>query len=196
MKELLAKGKKLSNEEGKDYLDKVEDGDKDISIKGANFEGLGTGLRPVERMKHAPKGLEDLKLATKDYIKWVEEQLEKIDKVVPRCYITVLHKDEEDFLKQIKFLISKKEKEFIKEALFLKVIPQPQLLVKDHKDPDEKGNFPTRLVIPATNFTASFSKSGYIGIKKVLIEHGVNYSKHTIVQSSGQKGKLEKCKLK
>ena len=69
-------------------------------------------------------------------------------------------------------------------------------MVKDHKDPDANGNFPTRLVIPATNFTASFSKLGYMGIKQVLDEHRVNYSKHTIVQSSDLKKKLESCKLK
>eukprot|EP00957_Ditylum_brightwellii_P146369 11144533-Ditylum_brightwellii.AAC.1 len=57
-------------------------------------------------------------------------------------------------------------------------------------------NFPTRLVIPATNFTAAFSKLGYIGIKKVLDNNGVNYAKHTIVQSSDLKEKLEACGLK
>eukprot|EP00957_Ditylum_brightwellii_P052945 4014245-Ditylum_brightwellii.AAC.1 len=74
-------------------------------------------------------------------------------------------------------------------------IPQPHLLVKDHKDPDANVDFPTRLVIPATNFTAAFSKLGYMGIKKVLDDHGVNYAKHTIVQSSDLKEKLEACSL-
>eukprot|EP00957_Ditylum_brightwellii_P122928 9372970-Ditylum_brightwellii.AAC.1 len=53
-----------------------------------------------------------------------------------------------------------------------------------------------RLVIPATNFTAAFSKLGYMGIKKVLDDHGVDYAKHTMVQSSDLKEKLEKCGLK
>eukprot|EP00957_Ditylum_brightwellii_P115938 8843043-Ditylum_brightwellii.AAC.1 len=53
-----------------------------------------------------------------------------------------------------------------------------------------------RLVIPATNFTVSFSKLGYKGIKKVLDDHGVNYSKHTIIQSSNLKEKLEALKWK
>eukprot|EP00957_Ditylum_brightwellii_P077809 5912900-Ditylum_brightwellii.AAC.1 len=61
VKELLAKGKKLSNEEGKDDLDEVEDDDEDTAVDEADFKGLGTGLRPVERMKCAPKGSEDLK---------------------------------------------------------------------------------------------------------------------------------------
>eukprot|EP00957_Ditylum_brightwellii_P113262 8636483-Ditylum_brightwellii.AAC.1 len=60
MKESLAKGKKLNNEEGKDGLDEAEDDDKDTAINKADFEGLGTGLRLVKRMKHAPKGLNDL----------------------------------------------------------------------------------------------------------------------------------------
>ena len=53
----------------------------------------------------------------------MEEQLEKMAKVVPMSYITELHEDAEEFLKQIEFLLSNKEKEFIKEALFLKTAP-------------------------------------------------------------------------
>eukprot|EP00957_Ditylum_brightwellii_P143346 10920409-Ditylum_brightwellii.AAC.1 len=96
----------------------------------------------------------------------------------------------------IKFLLSDKEKEYIEESLFLKVIPKPQLLARDHKKPDESRDFPMRLVIPATNFTASFFKLGCMGIKKVLDDHGVNYSRHTIIQSSNLKEKLERLKLK
>eukprot|EP00957_Ditylum_brightwellii_P183876 14005670-Ditylum_brightwellii.AAC.1 len=35
-----------------------------------------------------------------------------------------------------------------------------------------------------------------MGIKKILDNHGVNYAKHTIVQSSNLKDKLEACGLK
>eukprot|EP00957_Ditylum_brightwellii_P118656 9051026-Ditylum_brightwellii.AAC.1 len=35
-----------------------------------------------------------------------------------------------------------------------------------------------------------------MGIKKVLDDHGVNYVKHTIIQSSDLKEKLEKLELK
>eukprot|EP00957_Ditylum_brightwellii_P087759 6682722-Ditylum_brightwellii.AAC.1 len=60
IKESLAKGKKLSIEESKDDLEEVEDDDDDTAVDEANFEGLGTGLRPVEKLKRAPKGSEDL----------------------------------------------------------------------------------------------------------------------------------------
>eukprot|EP00957_Ditylum_brightwellii_P078357 5958216-Ditylum_brightwellii.AAC.1 len=46
------------------------------------------------------------------------------------------------------------------------------------------------------NLNVSFSKLGYMGINAVLDDYGVNYSKHTIFQSSNLKEKLEKCNLK
>eukprot|EP00957_Ditylum_brightwellii_P209922 15364353-Ditylum_brightwellii.AAC.1 len=53
------------------------------------------------------------------------------------------------------------------EGLKSWAIPEPQLLIKDHKELKD-GHFPTRLVIPATNFAATFSKIGYLG----MIEEG------------------------
>eukprot|EP00957_Ditylum_brightwellii_P032150 2437722-Ditylum_brightwellii.AAC.1 len=41
-------------------------------------------------------------------------------------------------------------------------------LNEDHKDKEENGDYPTRLVIPATNFMAMFLKINYLGIEKVL----------------------------
>eukprot|EP00957_Ditylum_brightwellii_P030119 2279535-Ditylum_brightwellii.AAC.1 len=35
-----------------------------------------------------------------------------------------------------------------------------------------------------------------MGIKKILDDHGVNYTKHTIIQSADLKEKLEACNLK
>eukprot|EP00957_Ditylum_brightwellii_P191889 14607824-Ditylum_brightwellii.AAC.1 len=43
---------------------------------------------------------------------------------------------------------------------------------------------------------AAFLKLGYMGIKKILDNHGVDYAKHTIIQSSNLKEKLETCGLK
>jgi hypothetical protein len=55
-------------------------------------------------------------------------------------------------------------------------------LIKYHKEINDDRNYPTRLVVPATNFTAAFSKLGYIGIKKIIDGAGIDYSKKTIVQ--------------
>ena len=46
------------------------------------------------------------------------------------------------------------------------MIPYPKILIKYHKAINKKEVFSTMLVIPATNFTATFSKIGYLRIKK------------------------------
>ena len=46
------------------------------------------------------------------------------------------------------------------------------------------GDLPNRLVIPAINFSATFSKVGYLELKKILEKNKINYKKFTIVQAS------------
>ena len=53
------------------------------------------------------------------------------------------------------------------------------------------GEFPTRLVISATNLSATFSKVGYLGLKKLLEKNEINYTKFTIVQASQVKEEWE-----
>ena len=69
-------------------------------------------------------------------------------------------------LQSVRESLSKDEFGFIKETIKSKKIPSLTLLVKDHKKVDENGDYPCRLIIPATNFTAGFSNVGYRGIKK------------------------------
>eukprot|EP00957_Ditylum_brightwellii_P154230 11737092-Ditylum_brightwellii.AAC.1 len=82
------------------------------------------------------------------------------------------------------------------ENLNSRAIPEPQLLIKDHKKLQKDGHHPTRLVIPATNFAATFSKICYMAIKKIFDDNGVRYAKYTIERASDLKTKLEKLKLK
>ena len=51
------------------------------------------------------------------------------------------------------------------------------------------------MVISATDFTATFSKIGYLGIKRCLDKGKVNYSRFSIVQASDLKERLEEKKL-
>lgn len=91
--------------------------------------------------------------------------------------------------------LSEGEHAFLKEKIDSKALPSPKILIKDHKAADEQGCFPTRLVIPATNFTAGFSKLGYMSIKRLLDQYSVNYTARTIVQASDLKEKLEQYDL-
>ena len=52
------------------------------------------------------------------------------------------------------------------------------------------------MVIPATNFTATFSKIGYLGIKRCLDKGKVNYLQDYIVQASYLKKILEELGVK
>ena len=61
---------------------------------------------------------------------------------------------------------------------------------------EQDSALPIRLVILATNFTATFSKIGYLGIKRCLDKGKVNYSRNSIVQASDLKETLEEIGLK
>ena len=56
---------------------------------------------------------------------------------------------------------------------------------------NEKGEFPTRFLIPTTTFTATFSEIGYLGIKRCLDKVRVNYSRDFIFRASKMKERLE-----
>ena len=84
----------------------------------------------------------------------------------------------------------------MRQSLATRAIPSPKLLIKYHKKINEKGGFPTRLVIPAKHFSATFSKIGYIGIKRCLDKVKVNYSQNSIVQASDLEETLKELGLK
>ena len=92
--------------------------------------------------------------------------------------------------------MSEDEYYFVKESLNSKAIPSPKLLIKDHKEINDDGNYPTRLVVPATNFTSAFSKLGYIGIKKIVDKAGINYTRKTIVQALHLQTQIESLNIK
>ena len=46
------------------------------------------------------------------------------------------------------------------------------------------GDFPNILLIPATNFSATFPEVGYLGLKDILEKNEINYTKFTIVKES------------
>jgi hypothetical protein len=60
---------------------------------------------------------------------------------------------------------------------------------------NNKGEYVTRLIVPATNFTAAFPKVGYLGIKNIFDQNGINYSGSTITQASQLKTTLEKLNI-
>ena len=91
-------------------------------------------------------------------------------------------------------MLSDNEYAFLLEGIESKAIPTPKLLIKDHKKKTNDG-YPTRLIIPATNFTATFLKLGYLGLKAILDKVEILYNKFMITNLYNLKRKLEKLNL-
>ena len=108
-----------------------------------------------------------------------------------RLKVMALFEDANKFLENVKMELSVQEEKFVRQSLATQSILSPKLLIKDHKTINEKGELPTRLVIPATKFTTTFSRIGYLGIKMCLDKAKVNYSRVLIVQSSDLKEIIE-----
>ena len=86
--------------------------------------------------------------------------------------------------------MSKNEVGNINESL-KKAIPKPKILIKDHKELTSMGNFPTRLMVPATNVSATFTKVDYLRLKNILEKNEINDARFTIFQASQVKKEWE-----
>ena len=102
----------------------------------------------------------------KDNKRWVSDHLQKAADLALRPKLIALYENANILLEKVKLYLAVKEEEFVRQSLATQVILYPNLLIKDHRTINKKGEFPTRLVIPAKNFTATFSKIGYLGIKR------------------------------
>eukprot|EP00957_Ditylum_brightwellii_P139737 10648905-Ditylum_brightwellii.AAC.1 len=96
-------------------------------------------------------------VAMGDYIKWINDHMQKAAKPIRRVEIIKLHQDAMEFAMTLKELLNEDELGYLLENLNSRAIPESQLLIKDHKKM-KNGHYPTQLVIPATNFAATFSK--------------------------------------
>eukprot|EP00957_Ditylum_brightwellii_P014432 1086561-Ditylum_brightwellii.AAC.1 len=72
-------------------------------------------------------------MSTQKYIEWVVKHLADAAEQVPRTEVVKIHKEAVEFANFIRDFISTDEFNFAQESLTPKAIPQPQLLVKNHK---------------------------------------------------------------
>eukprot|EP00957_Ditylum_brightwellii_P162648 12385348-Ditylum_brightwellii.AAC.1 len=135
-------------------------------------------------------------VARTDYINWVKKHMRDAAILIKQQEIVQLYHEALNFANSLKEFMNNDEFGYLMENLNNRVIPGPQLLIKDHKKLQKDGHHPTRLVIPATIVAATFSKIGYMAIKKIFDNNGVRYAKYTIEEASDLKTKLEKLKLK
>ena len=89
-------------------------------------------------------------------------------------------------------VFSDKEESFVKQTVESKAMPSPKLLIKDHKNPDNEGNFPAGPVVPTTNnFNSAFPKTRYLGIKRIQDDNKVDCVSKTTIEASDLKKNLE-----
>ena len=127
------------------------------------------------------------------YKKQVKKHLELSATEIKRDILTNLYEEAITIAENVENMLSDNEYAFLLEGIESKAIPTPKLLIKDHKKKTNDG-YPTRLIIPATNFTATFSKLGYLGLKVILDKNQILYNKFTITNSYNLKRKLKKTK--
>ena len=96
----------------------------------------------------------------------------------------------------IEFRLYKNEVEHINESLKTVAIPTPKTFIKDHTKLTRKEYLPTKLVIPATDFSATFKKWFTWDWKIYLGNNNINYTRFTIVQESHVKDKWEEFNWK
>ena len=125
-----------------------------------------------------------------DYKRWVYEHFLKAEDLDIRPEVVALFEDANKLLDKVKMELSVQEENYVRQLIATKSIPSPKLLIKYHNTINEKGEFPTRLVIPRQNFTTTFSNIGYLGIKRLLDKVKVDYSRVSIVQLSNLKERL------
>jgi len=85
--------------------------------------------------------------------------------------LTLNYKEANTLLSKFGNLMNEGGSKFIENWRATRGVPTPRLLINDHKQREDNGNFPTRLLIPATNFTQCFAKISFLAIKSLFEAH-------------------------
>ncbi len=131
---------------------------------------------------------------TDEYIKQVMKHLKEHGKPISHLDLQKVRTQADGMIRQVQPHLNKKEVGFLRQYLDSYDIPTPKLLIKDHK-PMINGVYPTRLIVPASNFMAAFSKLGYLGLKQIFEDNQIDYAPHGIEQATQLKAKMEKLHL-
>ena len=129
------------------------------------------------------------------YKEWVAAHLETSAKEISITRIIEIFDLAVEMQMKYRDILSDKEFTFLERNLLTKNIPTPKLIIKDHKKANQSGEYPSRLIVPANNFTSAFPRLGYLGIKRILDSHKINYEHHTITRASNLKEKLEELEI-
>jgi hypothetical protein len=129
------------------------------------------------------------------YLKEVKIHLAERAKPISKTKLAEVHAESKLLLLKHQEEMTKGERGFLEEKLETRAIPAPKLLIKDHKKIKKDGTYPTRLIIPATNFTSGFAKIGKDGIENLFKRAGILFNNRTIEQASTMKEETQVLNL-
>ena len=124
-----------------------------------------------------------LPMPIQDYIAQMKIHLSSHGKTVSHSYLQGVRTQAQYILSSLKNTLSKQEYGYLESSINSYGVPSPKLLIKDHKKKNQNGDYPTRLLVPATNFVLAFPNLGYQGIKNILDEAEVDCMTHTITHT-------------
>ena len=124
--------------------------------------------------------------------KWVAKHLSNNANEISCSTLTKMFQQAKATCNMIAHKLSKNELLFLTQGVVSKAAPTPKSSTKDHKDRDNNGDFPTRLVMPANNCMSRFQCPACNGTKSIPDKHGVQCNKHTMAQACKSKNALEK----
>ena len=88
-----------------------------------------------------------LPVKTNQYVKWIHEHLTKSCTNIPWERHSEIYEEAQLLLLKFQDLMDEGEISHIQPWIAAKLILTSHLLTKNHKDPNEAGNYPTRLLI-------------------------------------------------
>ena len=89
-------------------------------------------------------------------------------------------------------LMSVGESAYLENFINARDVPVPRLIIKDHKKKKANGQYPLRLLIPATKFTQYVAKLGFDVVKSVFDCNDVPYKTYIINRAQILKSDVER----
>ena len=118
---------------------------------------------------------------TRQYVKWMGNQLTKTAIHITKRRLGEVYDDAICLLIESKDFLSANEYNYILEITPVQCLPQT--IDQGSQGPSSQWRSFSETVSTRCNLCTGFPNVGYQGLKKILDDWGINYSKHTIIQA-------------
>ena len=142
--------------------------EEDLSLKKPRDKQISLLLKTLQRSDQVVIAIDKINsfqvIPIEKDKKWVLEHLHKSAKEIKIERLENFFNLAQETKLKLEETISEKEQMFLSKTLEFKSIPTPKLIIKYHKKANEERDYPSRLIVPASNFTSGFPRLGYLGI--------------------------------